>query len=64
MGMVTVGLAKAQRQEMVLEGSCSLGWDQPGGADPLRMLTLLSPQAGPGHWAGEVHSFMKLLEAP
>lgn len=45
-GVVTVGLAKAQRQEIVLEER-SLGWDQPGGAVPLRLLTLLSPQRGP-----------------
>ena len=45
MGVVTVGLAKAQRQEIVLEERF-LGWNQPGGAVPLRVLTLLSPQGG------------------
>ena len=45
-GVVIVGLAKAQRQEIVLEEH-SLGWDQPGGAVPLRLLTLLSPPSGP-----------------
>lgn len=53
MGVVTEGLAEAQRQEIVLEER-SLGWDQPGGAVPLRVLTLLSPQGGPGHRVGEV----------
>ena len=46
MGVVTVGLAKAQRQEIVLEER-SLGWNQPGGAVPLRVLTPLSPQGVP-----------------
>lgn len=45
-GVVTVGLAKAQRQEIVLKER-SLGWDQPGGAVPLRLLTLLSPRREP-----------------
>ena len=46
LGVVTAGLAKAQRQEIVLEERF-LGWNQPGGAVPLRGLTLLSPQGGP-----------------
>lgn len=44
-GVVTVGLAKAQRQEIALEER-SLGWDQPGGAVPLWLLTLFSPKRG------------------
>lgn len=42
MGVVTAGLAKAQRQEIILEERI-LGWNQPGGAVPLTVLTLLSP---------------------
>lgn len=44
-GVVTVGLARAQRQEAVLEKG-SLDWGQPGEAGR-RVLTLLIPQGVP-----------------